>query len=226
MPEDARRQDQDEASSWTHVQPRSRRRKPHQPEPLGQPENPPKPREDGLRSVDEISAEYRRTRQQFEESKSCSSLRELVRLNCSAVGAVSRAVCLGIGTFDPADGGWTAKRKAFVQLIAFLIMVEEIGMAPDAAASLSIATLLTAPAEKRWNIQISCIFQEPILTTSDTGFIASLGHTVVETPRGCELVDEHTLLFGVHLYHPIYALALKNGLPGIFVGTGWDMWDQ
>ena len=71
-----------------------------------------------------------------------------------------------------------------------------------------------------------CFFQEPVFTASDAAFITSLGHHVVDSPAGCERVDGSTLLFGVHLYRPIYALALKNSLPAVFVGTGWDVWDQ
>lgn len=39
------------------------------------------------------------------------------------------------------------------------------------------------------------------------------------------MVDGETLFFGVHLYRPIYAMALKDSLPAVFVGTGWDIWD-
>ena len=74
--------------------------------------------------------------------------------------------------------------------------------------------------------KVPCFFQDPIFTASDKAFIESLGHSVVDSPAGCERVDSSTLLYGVHLYRPIYALALKNGLPAVFVGTGWDVWDQ
>lgn len=40
------------------------------------------------------------------------------------------------------------------------------------------------------------------------------------------MVSDNTLLFGVHLYRPLYAQALDSNLPAIFVGTGWDIWDR
>ncbi|KAK5999237.1 hypothetical protein PT974_01629 [Cladobotryum mycophilum] len=119
---------------------------------------------------------------------------------------VTRAICLGIGSFDPPDGGWEAKRKTYIQLIAFLIMVEEL--------------------EKSLATKIPCIFQEPIFTEHDRTFLTNLGHQIVDSPRGCELVDKGTFFYGVHLYRPIYVMALKNTTPAIFVGTGWDVWDQ
>ncbi|KND91756.1 hypothetical protein TOPH_03898 [Tolypocladium ophioglossoides CBS 100239] len=137
----------------------------------------PPPRTGPLRAVPDIAAEYR------------------------------AAVCLGIGTFDPADGSGEARRRTYVQLIAFLVMVDELEK--------------NAGGEK-----LPCFFQEPIFTASDRSFIASLGHRVVDSPAACERVDRSTLIFGVHLYRPVYALALKNGPPAVFVGTGWDVWDR
>lgn len=40
------------------------------------------------------------------------------------------------------------------------------------------------------------------------------------------MVHDQTLLFGVHLYRPVYASSLEASLPAMFVGTGWDVWDQ
>ncbi|OAQ76893.1 SRR1 domain-containing protein [Purpureocillium lilacinum] len=205
-------------------------------------------RPDGpVRSVSSIEAEYRTLRETFEASSCCASLRALAgRIAAAAAGhkrrrkssssssrgddneedeaepapPVTKAVCLGIGTFDPPDGGWEPKRRTFLQLIAFLILVEEL--------------------ERLTRTTIPCLFQEPIFSASDAAFLtASLGHSVVEHPRGCHAVDRRALLYGVHLYRPIYALALAGGggagggretrayedLPAVFVGTGWDVWD-
>lgn len=70
------------------------------------------------------------------------------------------------------------------------------------------------------------IFQEPIFTASDEALITSLGHKVVPTPEATKQVSPTTFLFAVHLYRPIYAAALKSHLPAVFVGTGWDVWDE
>jgi hypothetical protein len=48
----------------------------------------------------------------------------------------------------------------------------------------------------------------------------------VESPKAFEAVDEHTLLFAVHMYRPIYEKALEKALPAAFVGTGWNTWDD
>lgn len=73
---------------------------------------------------------------------------------------------------------------------------------------------------------IPCIFQEPLFSASDKAFIESLGHSVVQSPAAFEAVDEHTLLFAVHMYRPIYEKALEKALPAAFVGTGWNTWDD
>lgn len=70
-----------------------------------------------------------------------------------------------------------------------------------------------------------CYFQEPLFTKSDKALISRLGHTVVDSPRGCDLVDGNSLVFAVHLYRPVYAMALRRHVPAIFVGTGWDVFD-
>lgn len=81
------------------------------------------------------------------------------------------------------------------------------------------------PIEQLLGTKIPCIVQEPIFTESDRAFITALGHEVVNSPRGCEMVDQDSLLFAVHLYRPVYAMALSGDVPSIFVGTGWDVWD-
>jgi hypothetical protein len=89
---------------------------------------------------------------------------------------------------------------------------------------------LTDPAISPCTAEVSghaipCVFQEPIFSAVDESFLVSLGHTVVRSPKGFELVDADALLFGVHLYRPVYEMALADDLPRIFVGTGWDVWD-
>jgi hypothetical protein len=79
--------------------------------------------------------------------------------------------------------------------------------------------------EAKNKTKIECLFQEPVFTPSDKEFIESLGHHVVESPRGFDKIDHSSLLFGVHLYRPIYAKALEHSLPAIFVGTDLDVWD-
>lgn len=89
---------------------------------------PPAPRP-SLRSPSAIAAEYHRIRSAWAAPPSpcCLALAALAAKSAQCCGPVSRAVCLGIGTFDPPDGGWEAKRRTYLQLIAFLVMVDELG---------------------------------------------------------------------------------------------------
>lgn len=84
-----------------------------------------KPQTERLRSPEEIATEYRHVRSQWENEAACRELKQYV--GNMGVRLIDRAVCLGIGTFDPPDGGWETKRRTFVQLIAFLVMVECLG---------------------------------------------------------------------------------------------------
>lgn len=220
---------------WTFVKPRrSRRSNPPGRADTSSPAPPTPARRTGPpRPVRDIAAEYRALRAAWEPSPACRSLRALVAARAAAAAApVTQAVCLGIGTFDPADGGWEARRRTYVQLIAFLVMVDELGAPPPpfpahAAIKWGNADVTDDDAEKEAGARtVPCFFQEPVFTASDRAFIASLGHRVVDSPAGCERVDGATLLFGVHLYRPVYALALRNGPPAVFVGTGWDVWDR
>lgn len=81
-------------------------------------------------------------------------------------------------------------------------------------------------AEAQSGTKIDCFYQEPRFAQPDKDFISSLGGKVVESPESYKLVGADTLVFGVHLYRDIWAAALERSLPGIFVGTGWDVWDE
>ncbi|CAM1501525.1 Fc.00g035090.m01.CDS01 [Cosmosporella sp. VM-42] len=201
-PNDQHHDDEDQDSGWTIIGHKHKRKT------RGSIKDLPKrkTRTTDLRSVEELDADYRRIRARFEEETCCKQLREIVAKNAVPSMKISRAINLGIGTFDPVDLSWAAMRASYVQLIAFLIMVEEI--------------------EKITGQEIKCVFQEPAFTQSDKDFVASLGHEVVEDPAACDMVNESSFLFSVHLYRPIYARALKNHLPAIFVGTGWTAWDK
>lgn len=71
-----------------------------------------------------------------------------------------------------------------------------------------------------------CFYQEPRFAQPDKDFIHALGGKVVESPGSYELVDGATLVFGVHLYRDIWAAALERSLPALFVGTGWNVWEE
>ncbi|KAH7136695.1 hypothetical protein B0J13DRAFT_79851 [Dactylonectria estremocensis] len=193
-------------SEWTQVKSKSRRNgRPHT-RPRAAAELPVTSRTSDLRPVADIAASYRRLRARWEDETCCRQVRDLVADRAAGVRRVSRAVNLGVGTFDPEDASWEAKRSSPLQLMAFLVMVEEL--------------------EKITGGKIDCVFQDPVFTQSDKDFLASLGHEVVETPAAFDMVDADTFLYGIHLYQGIYTMALKSSLPVIFVGTGWDVWDD
>ncbi|KAK3185546.1 hypothetical protein K4F52_005644 [Lecanicillium sp. MT-2017a] len=202
----------DTDTGWTHVRHKTRRAHRHNPPAQGRsastssPAETFTPRTANLRPASALEADYKKFQTQWLDSPCRASLVELIRQHATQCAAVADVVCLGIGTFDPEDGGWESKRSAYMQLCALETIASEID---------SIA-----------NTSIQCIHQEPILTTSDKEFLSNLGHKVVDSPKGCEAIGENTLLFGIHLYRPIYAMALKSCLPAVFIGTPWDVWDE
>ncbi|KAK2592442.1 hypothetical protein QQS21_009858 [Conoideocrella luteorostrata] len=165
----------------------------------------PQARSGPLRSAKDITDEYHRLRQDFCSNPCHQSIKKLITGSADSSCPVTEAICLGIGTFDPADGGWEAKRRTYIQLFALEAIIEE----------LEIIT----------NSKIKCTFQEPLFTEADATFLRSLGHRVVEAPLASEAVTSDTLLYGIHLYRNLYAEALRSHLPAMFVGTGWATWD-
>ncbi|EHK42657.1 hypothetical protein TRIATDRAFT_246475 [Trichoderma atroviride IMI 206040] len=123
----------------------------------------------------------------------------------SSEDPIRKAICLGIGSFDPDNGSWITKEKAHMQFAAFSVIVEEL--------------------QESCNKKIEVILQEPAFNASDIDFVTSLGHEVVESPAAFEAVDSKTFVFGIHLYRDIYAQVFNNReFPALFIGTGWDIW--
>lgn len=60
----------------------------------------------------------------------------------------------------------------------------------------------------------------------DKAFCESIGFEVVDTPGAFGMIDEHTLLYGIHLYMPVWAEALKGGLPGCYIGTPVELLER
>lgn len=136
----------DDAATWTTMQPTNRRGRRARKPPLRAADASPRAgaRPEPPRSVASIEAEYRAIRAAFEQTPCCAALRALAsriarageavdkaarrRARAPAGPSVRQAICLGIGTFDPVDAGWEAKRRTFVQLVAFLVLVQELGM--------------------------------------------------------------------------------------------------
>ncbi|CCF35786.1 hypothetical protein CH063_07493 [Colletotrichum higginsianum] len=199
--------DKPKQEEWTHVKSKSRfRRNAPRPSPKlpGASSKPDEPRIH--KSVADITTEYDSFKTRWRDTACHTKLRELVETNAAKHRTVRKAVCLGVGTFDPEDGGWDAKRRTYIQLDGFLTVVEVLS--------------------ELYKETIPCSFQEPRFTPNDTEFLTNLGHQVVESPAAFEAVDEDTLVFAVHMYRPIYEATLEKASPAMFVGTGWDVWDE
>jgi len=80
-------------------------------------------------------------------------------------------------------------------------------------------------AESKSKQKIKCIIQEPAFTPVDMEFCTHQGLEVAESPAAFSMVDENTLLFGIHIELPTYHEALLT-LPGIFIGVGLGEWDS
>ncbi|KAG5987634.1 hypothetical protein E4U54_004913, partial [Claviceps lovelessii] len=79
-----------------------------------------------LRSLQDITSEYHRLRHDAPAQQCCTSIRLLIRANADACSRVENAICLGMGSFDPPDGAWEAKRRAYIQYLVFEAMIEEL----------------------------------------------------------------------------------------------------
>ncbi|KAI1658561.1 hypothetical protein F4813DRAFT_388330 [Daldinia decipiens] len=156
-------------------------------------------------SVPAITEEHKRIKYQWETSICYHKLQEILESRMSPSN-ISDAICFGTGSFDPEDSSWEMKRKAHIQLAAFLFIVEQL--------------------QRSSSRTIRCIFQEPVFNTSDKAFIRALGHEVVDSPIGFELVSPTTLVFGIHLYRDVYAQILSKCLPAMFIGTPQEVWEE
>ncbi|KAJ2990319.1 hypothetical protein NUW58_g3009 [Xylaria curta] len=158
-------------------------------------------------TLEQVKRDHGNLAEQWKSSPSYRQLQELLSLHTASTGiSVTKAICFGLGTFDPPDGAWQQKRNAHVQLAAFLAIVEHL--------------------QGKTGNQIRCVFQEPIFNPVDKAFIASLGHEIVESPVGFQLVDPETLAFGVHLYIDVYSQVIATCTPAMLVGTSYETWED
>lgn len=199
--------------AWTFVTSKRNRhsgKKPSRPATvLGCNAAPPPRRTTAHLSVEKIRSDHKKFSQQWSDSEGCRKFKDLLeRMPCSDLPR--KAICLGLGSFDPEDGSWQVRKRSHVQLAAFRTLVECIATAD-------------APADAHL---IRCIFQEPCFTAADKEYLESLGYEVVESPRGFEEVSEDSILFGIHLYRDIYSAAIAKAMPTMFIGTGYDVWDR
>ncbi|KAI0424741.1 hypothetical protein F5Y09DRAFT_335532 [Xylaria sp. FL1042] len=158
-------------------------------------------------SLEQVQQDHDRLTGQWRSSPSHGRLQELLSSHSASLSSrVTTAICFGLGTLDPHDGAWARKRKAHIQLAAFLTIVEHL--------------------QSHVSHRIRCVFQEPVMNSVDKAFIVSLGHEVVESPIGFQLVDSETLAFGIHLYRDIYSHVIATQIPAMFVGTSYGTWED
>jgi hypothetical protein len=156
-------------------------------------------------SLEQVKQEHDRISDQWRSSSSYLRLQELLSSHSTST-SVTKAVCFGLGTFDPVDGAWEQKRKAHIQLAAFLTIVDYLRSKEGHA--------------------VPCFFQDPVFNSVDKAFIESLGHQVVESPVGFQLVEPSALAFGVHLYRDVYSQIIATHIPAVFIGTAYEVWEE
>lgn len=129
------------SSEWTRIVRKDRRnnrgRRPHKQQqqqqqhplpPTAGPADNFRPNAAPRLSADDIAAEHDKVAAQWRQTDACARLLAQLRDNAPACVRVARAVCLGLGAFEPEDGSFAARRRSHVQLAAFLTMIEALGM--------------------------------------------------------------------------------------------------
>lgn len=77
-------------------------------------------------TVDDIRADHHKVASKWRETKCHQQLCDIIKEESASHEKITRAVCLGLGAFDPEDGSWSAQRRSHIQLAAFLAMVEAL----------------------------------------------------------------------------------------------------
>lgn len=77
-------------------------------------------------TVDDIKAGHHKIASKWRATNCCEQLCSTIKDNSVSHDKVTRAVCLGIGAFDPEDGSWSSQRRSHIQLAAFLAIVDAL----------------------------------------------------------------------------------------------------
>ncbi|KAK4151106.1 hypothetical protein C8A00DRAFT_17454 [Chaetomidium leptoderma] len=171
-------------------------------------------RSDGIRpnpnpelSVDDLLKYHETVTKDWQASEWWDQVRQVLKTASSQPNCpvITKAVCLGTGPYEPSNGSSTARRTAHMQTAAFCYIVDHL--------------------KSKSGRDIDCVVQEPRFTQTDNEFCTKLGLEAVESPGAFSLVDENTLLFGIHMELEIYNQALAK-LPGIYVGASLEEWEK
>ncbi|KAK0733822.1 hypothetical protein B0T26DRAFT_633521 [Lasiosphaeria miniovina] len=161
-------------------------------------------------TVSDIHRHHEAATQDWNSSECWKSLQAILLEATAAQGRpiVTKAVFLGPGPYDPSNGSFAARRTAHMQTAAFRSIVRTIDSRNGNGRAAAIR----------------CVVQEPCFTPTDKEFCAAVGLEVAESPAAFALVDEATLVFGIHMELPTYHQALRGCLPAIFIGAGLGEW--
>lgn len=122
---------EDNSAQWTRIvrkgkKPGKKQRQPSHPPAAGPVENF-QPNASPQLTVNDITTNHDKVASKWRETDCCANLSELIKKHAASHAPISRAICLGLGAFDPEDGSWVAQRRSHIQLAAFLTMVEILG---------------------------------------------------------------------------------------------------
>lgn len=81
-------------------------------------------------TVDNIKADHHKVASKWRATECHEQLCRMIKEKSASHEKITRAVCLGLGAFDPEDGSWSAQRRSHIQLAAFLAMVEALSEFP------------------------------------------------------------------------------------------------
>ncbi|KAJ4415525.1 hypothetical protein N0V85_002688 [Neurospora sp. IMI 360204] len=158
-------------------------------------------------TVSDIHKHHDTARQEWQISDCWKTLKDLLStaLSASNQPPITKAICFGPGPYDPSNGSFAARRTAQMQTAAFCAIVDFL--------------------ESQCEHKIKRVIQEPMFTQIDKDFCVELGFQVADTPDAFPMVDEQTLVYGIHMELRTYYLALAT-LPTAFIGGGLNEWER
>lgn len=125
------KQEEDDPSQWTRIARKGKKLR-RQEEvlrlPVGGPPENFHPNGSPQLTVDDIKANHDRVASKWRSTKCHDQLCSTIKDKSVSHEKITRAICLGLGAFDPEDSSWTAQRRSHIQLAAFLAMVETLSM--------------------------------------------------------------------------------------------------
>lgn len=163
-------------------------------------------------SAADIQAQHGKFADKFRDTSCFDKLTKLIKTNISSHVPIKRAVCLGLGAFDPKDGSWDLKRKSHIQLAAFLTMVDIFGMYILNQLSPVTTASLTPTQQKKPIKTLSASTRNPALPSqtrpSSLLWAAKSStrpvHTISSTVPLSSMVCISTVKFGLRRWRSSY----------------------